>query len=676
MNAQLTTQPDPLRSRARLFAPGRRLGWIFRDRQSYVQPFTEPPPAEPVESGDLQRRAHSAALDHRARCRAIAKIGGGAVLSLLFLAVIGQSGGLATLAILVALGGVGTLAMSYFRHTQAQRAVEEHDERQAANYNNVYQAWQQRKLAHEQAESSRVDRLDEWGAVGVSPTTRRIDVFGGSVRSRQALLTVYATSTLPERPVIVLDLTADKICEQLVPLAIEAGVPVDLQLLPSDLSDTSLLAGLEPGQLIDALIESMYGDDVNAARAERSMDTRILKELCKALGEELTLSRLGAGLRALMGEPDESDTLTRHERNRIADELFSDEYRRQAYTNVRRIESFIHPLEKLGSRPADLKHAYLTCLALDDDGISAQNELLIDLMVQWLTRQLKMMRQLAPAIIIAGGEDVKRRHFERLSDICERCDVQAMFLFPHLRETTQELIGGGAVAFMRLGNHKEAMSGAEFIGRGHKFEISQLTNTLGGNESYSVAKSDGGSKTRGSSLSTAISWGTNWSSNTSETRQPSGPAGLGSTLGSTTSGHSSGGNRSQTETTGTNESNSTTWSTTRTQAEGTNWSNASTKQRVYEFMMEPAALQGLPDFALLLLDRQAGGAAQWRMVEFNPEIVTLDRVSTAPLPELPYPHPISTPTSPAANPGRHDAPQHDWPTGPEQRQQSLHPYGS
>lgn len=53
--------------------------------------------------------------------------------------------------------------------------------------------------------------------------------------------------------------------------------------------------------------------------------------------------------------------------------------------------------------------------------------------------------------------------------------------------------------------------------------------------------------------------------------------------------------------------------------------------------MEPAALQSLPDFVLLLLDRQVSGAVQWRPVEFNPEIITLDRVSTAPLPEPPRP---------------------------------------
>ncbi len=87
--------------------------------------------------------------------------------------------------------------------------------------------------------------------------------------------------------------------------------------------------------------------------------------------------------------------------------------------------------------------------------------------------------------------------------------------------------------------------------------------------------------------------------------------------------------------------------------------------------MEPTALQSLPDFALLLLDRQVGGAAAWRMVEFNPEIITLDRVSTAPLPEPPRSQPIGQPTLPWVNPGQHGAPQQSWAP-----QQSPYPYGS
>jgi hypothetical protein len=74
------------------------------------------------------------------------------------------------------------------------------------------------------------------------------------------------------------------------------------------------------------------------------------------------------------------------------------------------------------------------------------------------------------------------------------------------------------------------------------------------------------------------------------------------------------------------------WSTARSWAESTNWNNAAASQRVYEYAVEPAVLQNLPDQALLLVTRGSGGPVL-SSVECDPAIVTLPRVSTAPLPD-------------------------------------------
>ena len=74
------------------------------------------------------------------------------------------------------------------------------------------------------------------------------------------------------------------------------------------------------------------------------------------------------------------------------------------------------------------------------------------------------------------------------------------------------------------------------------------------------------------------------------------------------------------------------WSTARSWAESTNWSNAAASQRVYEYAVEPAVLQNLPDQALLLVTRGSGGPVL-RSVECDPAIVTLPRVSARPLPD-------------------------------------------
>ena len=53
---------------------------------------------------------------------------------------------------------------------------------------------------------------------------------------------------------------------------------------------------------------------------------------------------------------------------------------------------------------------------------------------------------------------------------------------------------------------------------------------------------------------------------------------------------------------------------------------------MYEYAVEPAVLQNLPDQALLLVTRGSGGPVL-TSVECDPAIVTLPRVSSAPLPD-------------------------------------------
>jgi hypothetical protein len=64
-------------------------------------------------------------------------------------------------------------------------------------------------------------------------------------------------------------------------------------------------------------------------------------------------------------------------------------------------------------------------------------------------------------------------------------------MFRHLREDTLHMLGGGSAAFMRLGNHAEAEQAASYIGRQHKFVLSQLTATSGGNQSLTRSDTQG-----------------------------------------------------------------------------------------------------------------------------------------------------------------------------------------
>lgn len=131
-------------------------------------------------------------------------------------------------------------------------------------------------------------------------------------------------------------------------------------------------------------------------------------------------------------------------------------------------------------------------------------------------------------------------------------------------------------------------------------------------------------------------------------------------------GSNRGGGSSTSDTRGTATSTSRNWSAAYAFAEGTNWSDADTTQRVYEYAVEPVTLQHLPDHALLLVLSAPGGGRTITPVECDPAIITLDRVTTGPLPDPPPPPaavPVPDPAlAPPVQPqwGTHPAPQ--WAT--------------
>jgi hypothetical protein len=271
------------------------------------------------------------------------------------------------------------------------------------------------------------------------------------------------------------------------------------------------------------------------------------------------------------------------------------------HQHLRRIEAFLNPLDGMGGASAEPGSADLTCLVADGDGRNAESELLKDLLVQWLARLVR--REYAPmgSLVLLGADEVDHRSIERLSTLCERRGIRLVLFFEHLREESLHTIGGGEVALMRLGNHREAAQAADFIGKGHKFVLTQLTRTLGGNETHTLGNTYGEAETRGGSEGTSRGRvfsrqrGTNWSTGRS-------------------------------------------WAQTESRARGSNWSDAQSAQRVYEYVLEPRVLQDLPEYAMILVKADGQGSVV-QAVEVNPDIVTLPRVSMEPLALQPLPDP-------------------------------------
>jgi hypothetical protein len=188
------------------------------------------------------------------------------------------------------------------------------------------------------------------------------------------------------------------------------------------------------------------------------------------------------------------------------------------------------------------------------------------------------------------------------------------------------MIGGGATAFMRLGNHQEAEQAASFIGRHHKFVLSGFTATMGRSRTttrseehgYGTSQSHGSSATHG------------WSE--------------GDHLGADTYSGSSTRNRES--------GRSENWGSSRSWADGTEWSDAASYQRVYEYAVEPALLQNLAEHAVLLTSRNPVSAGL-QPVECHPAIITMPSVTMASLHAVPAQPSASAPLTGS----QHGAPQ-------------------
>jgi pyrimidine deaminase RibD-like protein len=521
------------------------------------------------------------------------------------------------LAVLLAAGGIGgTIA------ARSQAAKAAHPARLAdGGYQQALADWQQQARAWDQSHAAQVwpggPGAQGWVSTGAG--SGRADVFGGSLAGWQALLTTHGASLLADRPLLVVDLTGEVACAELAQTAAAAGVPAASWLLPSQLAETGILATLTPAQLAGALAEAIHasgpGGETGMGRADRALDTRVLEQLAEALGEQVTPARLAAATRAALGHaaPGANTPLTQAEQGHIATALFPGGYRRQIEPALARIEAFLTDLARHADPPGQQGQpggpaAYLTCLALEPAARTARTEALAALIVQWLTVQVTASRDPAPAVVVAGADDITRAHLERLADACERRRVPLTLMFRHLRDAGLAMLGGGTAGFMRLGNHAEAEQAANFIGRQHTFVLSQLTAGHGGSRTSTDTRSQ--ADTRGDTIT--VGWNTGWN-NTS----------TGLLLGEGSHGRSGGKNRA------TSRSVSRTWSDAQSWADGVSWNNTDTRQRVYEYTVEPTVLQHLPDQALLLVTSGRNGPVL-HAIECDPAIITLPGAAAPP----------------------------------------------
>ena len=172
--------------------------------------------------------------------------------------------------------GLGYAGWCWLHREQTRATTPEQE------YHQALARWEERAAGHENAELARLAGQPEWGTVLIPG--HRTDIFGGTLAGWQALLTVHGASILAERPLLTVDLTGQHAAGMLSAAARDAGIPSVTYRLPHELGRCGLLNDLTPGQLADAIAESLHAGTPDGARADRAVDVWILQQLTGALG--------------------------------------------------------------------------------------------------------------------------------------------------------------------------------------------------------------------------------------------------------------------------------------------------------------------------------------------------------------------------------------------------------
>jgi hypothetical protein len=507
---------------------GLHLGWIPNEPglrpRDYGQPRPGDPVPDPAAVAKLQAAQHARAL----WTRLLVAVG---LLALLFFCPIAVfahvrwawavGAGLALCCWLpvVLLGRNRRRAASRLR-AKTQEQEQEH----AAELDR----YEEGRARWTQSEAERVATAPRWLQVAAHEETSRLDVFGGTGSGRQNMVTGLGWELLGQRPVIVLDLSQDRVADGLLRAAARAGIPIQDYELPADLAATPLLAGLSGEQIASLIVEVVHADDVSATAVGRATDLMILKKVAGVLGTDVSMARLQAALTALLDDrPGAADPLTDAERAALPG-LFGDGFRQQVAGGLVRLAAVVEPLSALGTDTAHQPRepARLTCLSLADGPRDVAADLVAALVVQWVTRAVAAGGHPAgesqPAVILAGADEQSTRHLARLTAVCERYGIPLVRAFSRLSEESARHLDTRHTAFMRLATRPEALRAAEHIGLERRFVAGRFAQRHSVSRSRTRTTSESLTRTTGRTEgeSATHTVGTTTGESTSETRVP------------------------------------------------------------------------------------------------------------------------------------------------------------
>jgi len=433
-------------------------------------------------------------------------------------------------------------------------------------------------------------------APAVEPT--RIDVFGGDSQRHgwSSLLVTLGTSFLAAGDrVTVLDFTGRDVGGGLLNVARAHGLPTRGLSFDGG-PGADLIGGLPPRGVADTLAYAVTGRHEGAdQRQERALAAQVLYTVAQCLGGQVTLARLAAGIRVLL-RGDDAAGLTAQEVGELVGRVGDIDQSEWTTRQLRFLASQLDVLLDFAPAtgyPPPLWGGGAVSLIVTPGGRDDRKDLLDRLLVQLAQHAMDFGTWSGGLLVVAGADHLGAQTLAILSDHARHAGVRLALLIDQPQGDMEKNAGtGGAVCFMKMYNHRDAAVAAEFIGKGYTFVVNQITRQTG------KTFTDGGGDTFNASTTTG----------SGSKQRASGLAGRSNSM---------------------SDSRGQTWSATRNWSTADNVSTSTGTARVYEFVVDPQEILGMPETAFILVDN-TGQGRRVTMVDGNPGISLLPRVSRTP----------------------------------------------
>ncbi len=489
-------------------------------------------------------------------------------------------------------------AVSGMRYGAARRNYKSRLEQEQLRFGRAVTQWRSAVAEHDRREQIRVASTVLWYPLQPMGQWAHVNVFGGTTDGWSSLLVTLGLSLqFTGASLLVLDFSERSVASDLASLAEVVGYQVRVDRVPADgVVGVEELPPAEAGELVAEVLATARGRQGDGMR--QAVDAELVEAVVECLDSPHTFERVAAGL-AMMRRTldiDRQSCLSTDEirgLNRATENIGSE------WPSVGEELRFLSAtMRLLGGLPCGHSlsgplwpRAGLRVIATAD--ANARRKDLLDRFVFFrVLHEIRALdHRMGDAVVVAGADHLGPTELESLARHAGRVGMRLIVMCEHLRGEQMQLLGGAgsATVLMRLGHAGEAAAAADFVGRGHTFVLSQLTEQIG--RSFT----DGVSDTVGDSLTSTVT----------------------DNFSPTSSGTSD------------SQSRAMTWSQTRSWSQADSTSDSRGWTRAYEYVMEPTTFQSLPATAFVWVETGGGGR---RIVagDCNPGIAMLDRVAAEP----------------------------------------------